>query len=166
RWYNNLFIGEDGIEGVGTDHYKGYTTSLEEYIGSVHNDKGSDHGAYNEVEQPVYINQNAYLNGANPFDREEDNLVAAHDPEIKIVEEGNEVYLELNLPDDFEDVKGDVHSTHTLERVRLTDVDYENPDGSAVVLNTDLLGNKKDGPSVLGPLQDLKSGKNRIKVWG
>lgn len=166
RWYNNIFIGDDDIKEVGTDHYNGYTTSLDEYISNVHDDKGSDHGAYNVVEQPVYINQNAYLNGANPFDREEENLVTEHDPEINIVEDGDEVYLELNLPDNFEELKGIVHSTHTLERVRLTDVDFENPDGSEVVLNLDLLSNMKAAPTVLGPLSELKSGKNRIKVWG
>ena len=166
RWYNNIFIGDEGIEAVGTDHYKGYTTSLEEYIGNVHNDKGSDHGAYNVVEQPVYINQNAYLNGANPFDREEDNLVSEHNPEIRITEEGNVVYLELTLPDNFEELKGDIHSTSTLERVRLADAEFENPDGSEVVLDTDLSGQVKEGQTVLGPLAELKSGKNRIKVWG
>ncbi|MDZ7834825.1 MAG: hypothetical protein U5K84_05295 [Alkalibacterium sp.] len=151
RWYNNIFIGDDGIKEVGTDHYNGYTTSLDEYISNVHDDKGSDHGAFNVVEQPVYINQNAYMNGANPFDREEDNLVSKDDPKIKIVEEGNEVFLEINLPDNFEELKGDIHSTHTLERVRLTDVDFESPDGSDVVLNLDLLRNMKEAPTVLGP---------------
>ncbi|GAA0353339.1 hypothetical protein GCM10008932_02970 [Alkalibacterium iburiense] len=166
RWYNNIFIGEEGIEEVGTDHYNGYTTSLEEYIDSVHDTTGSDHGAFNKVEQPVYINQNAYFNGAQAFDREETNIVSDHNPEFKLVDEGKEVYIEINLPDNFEDFLGDVHSTHTLERVRLTDVEFENPDGSAVVLDTDLLNNKKEGQTVLGPLSNLKAGKNRIKVWG
>lgn len=166
RWYNNIFIGEEGIEEVGTDHYNGYTASLEEYIESMHDTTGSDHGAFNKVEQPVYINQNVYLNGAAPFDREEKNVVSNHNPEFKIIDEGKKVYIEINLPDNFESLKGDIHSTHTLERVRLTDVEFENPDGSAVVLDTDLLKNKKEGQSVLGPLTQLKAGKNRIKVWG
>lgn len=166
RWFNNIFIGEEGIKEVGTDHYNGYTTSLDEYIHNVHDDKGSDHGAFNVVEQPVYINHNAYLNGANPFDREEENLVSDHDPNITIVEEGNEVYLELTLPDDFEDLKGNIYSTDTLERVRLADAEFENPDGSDVILNKDLLGHIKEEKSVLGPLHKLKNGKNKLKVWG
>ncbi|WP_423189288.1 right-handed parallel beta-helix repeat-containing protein [Alkalibacterium sp. f15] len=166
RWFNNIFIGEEGVDEVGTSHYKGYTTSLEEYIGNIHGEKGSDHSAFNVVEQPVYINNNAYLNGALPFDREEMNLVSEHDPKIKITEEGNDVFLELDLPDDFEELKGDIQSTDTLERVRLTDAEFENPDGSDVILNKDLLGNIKEGQTVLGPLSQLKRGKNRIKVWG
>ncbi|PRY84253.1 right-handed parallel beta-helix repeat-containing protein [Alkalibacterium olivapovliticus] len=166
RWYNNIIVGDEGIEDAGTAHYNGYTTSLEEYIYDVHHQPGSDHEAFNVVEQPVYINQNAYLNGALPFDREEENIVSDFNPELKISEEGNDVYLEITLPDEFETIKGGVHSTQTLERVRLTDVEFENPDGSEVVINKDLLGQVKEGKSVLGPLSNLKSGKNKIKVWG
>ncbi|TVP90003.1 right-handed parallel beta-helix repeat-containing protein [Alkalibacterium sp.] len=166
RWYNNIFIGDTDIEGVGTAHYKGYTTSLEEFIYDVHHQPGSDHEAFNVVEQPVYINNNAYLNGAQAFEREDNNLVTDHDPEFKIVDEGDEVSVELTLPDGFENLKGGIHSTQTLERVRLADAEFENPDGSDVVIDTDLVGIVKDGESVLGPLSELKSGTNRIKVWG
>jgi len=166
RWFNNIFIGDEGLEEVGTAHYKGYTTSLEEFIYDVHHQPGSDHEAFNVVEQPVYINQNVYLNGAEPFEREENNMVSGHNPGIKIIEEGNEVYLEIDLPEGFENLLGGVHSTQTLERVRLADAEYENPDGSDVIINTDLLGKVKDGDSVLGPISELKSGHNRIKIWG
>ena len=166
RWYNNIFIGDSDIDGVGTAHYKGYTTSLEEFIYDVHHQPGSDHEAFNVVEQPVYINQNVYLNGAEPFEREENNLVSGHNPGIKITEKGNDVYLEIDLPEGFENLLGGVHSTQTLERVRLADAEYENPDGSDVIINTDLLGKVKDGDSVLGPISELKSGHNRVKIWG
>lgn len=166
RWFNNIFIGDEGLDGVGTDHYKGYTTSLEEFMDSVHDTTGSDHGAFNRVEQPVYISDNAYLNGANPFDREENNLVTDMNPDFNLIEEGDEVYVEINLPENFEDIKGGIHSTSTLERVRITDVEFDKSDGSELVLDTDLLGNVKEGKTVLGPLSNLKAGKNRIKVWG
>lgn len=165
RWFNNIFIGDEKLEDVGTSHYNGYTTSLEEFIDSVHDTTRSDHGGSNNVEQPVYINHNAYLNGALPFDREETNLVSNDNPEFKLVEEGGEVYIELHLPDNFEEFLGGIHSTQTLERVRLTDAEFENPNGSKVVLDTDLLGNIKEGQTVLGPLSNLKKGSNRIKVW-
>lgn len=92
--------------------------------------------------------------------------MSGHNPDIKITEEGNEVYLEIDLPEGFENLLGGVHSTQTLERVRLADAEYENPDGSDVIINTDLLGKVKDGDSVLGPISELKSGHNRVKIWG
>lgn len=166
RWFNNIFIGEGELEGVGTAHYNGYTASLEEFIDTVQNKSGSDHEAFNVVEQPVYINHNAYLNGAEPFDREEKNFVSSENPSFQIVDEGKEVYMEINLPEEFEQQTGKVQSTHTLERVRLVDVEFENPDGSEVVINKDLLGKEKEGAAVLGPIAQLRKGKNRMKVWG
>ena len=120
-----------------------------------------------QVEQPVYINKNVYLNGAIPFDREEENLVEeGFNPGFTIIEEGDEVYLSCELPETFEGFLGEIHSTETLTRVRLADADFENPDGSAVVIDLDYTGKERSEKSVAGPIAELKKGKNRIKVWG
>lgn len=166
RFYNNLFIGDGELENVGTAHYNGYTTSLEEYIETVHQDEG-DHEAFNKVEQPVYINHNVYYNGAKSFERENAKVEANNfNPKIEVIEAGNEVYLSLELPEDFETFLGEIHSTNSLERVRIVDAEFENPDGSEITLDTDFLGNQRKAKSVIGPLANLQSGKNRIKVWG
>src|SRR5699024_10927717 len=166
RFYNNIFIGNDNIEGVGTAHFNGYTTSIEEYIDTVHQENG-DHEIFQTVEQPVYINLNAYFKGAKAFNKENKNVKSPHfDPKLKIEEEGNEVYLSCELPEDFEDMLGDVQTTHTLYRVRIADADFENPDGSEVALDTDYLGKQRLTKSVLGPIAALKKGGNRIKIWG
>ncbi|MGB8451529.1 MAG: hypothetical protein WCD89_04280 [Anaerocolumna sp.] len=68
RFYNNIFIGRDDLTGVGTSHYKNYTTSLAEYIDIVDKVHG-DVEAFAKIEQPVYINSNAYLCGAEPFEK-------------------------------------------------------------------------------------------------
>jgi hypothetical protein len=168
RFYNNIFIGADGLEDVGTAHYNGYTTSLEEYIETVHQEPGDhDHQAFNKVEQPVYINRNAYLNGAKSFEREQEKIIADQfDPKLSIVEEGNEVYLSCELPEDFEKMLGQVQTTKTLNRVRIVDADFENPNGSEVTLDTDYLGEKRSEKGVLGPISKLQKGKNYVKVWG
>ena len=166
RFLNNIFIGDDNLEKVGTAHFNGYTTSLEEYIETVHQDEG-DHEAFNKVEQPVYINRNAYLHGAEAFEREEEKLEATDfNPDLKIIEDGNEVYLSLELPEEIASFFGGIQSTKTLERVRIVDAEFENPDGSEVVLDTDLLGKQREEKSVIGPIASLQAGKNYIKVWG
>ena len=81
------------------------------------------------------------------------------------MEEGDEVYLSCELPDSFEEIKGEIHSTSTLERVRIVDAEFENPDGSEMVLDTDMLDNEKPEKGPLGPISLLKKGKNYIKVW-
>lgn len=165
RFYNNIFIGKDGLENVGTSHYNNYTTSLEEYIEKV-NEVPGDLERFERVEQPVYINKNAYFNGAEPFEKEKDNLVKKDfDPKLAIIDEGDEVYLSLQLPDEFENIVGDIHSTKTLERVRIVDAEYETPDGKELVLDTDYLDAKKRGDGPIGPIALLKKGDNYIKVW-
>ena len=54
-----------------------------------------------------------------------------------------------------------------LERVRFVDAEFEEPDGSPAVLDTDLVGARKteglDYPA--GPLARLTSGASRIHIW-
>ncbi|HOA39838.1 MAG TPA: right-handed parallel beta-helix repeat-containing protein [Halanaerobiales bacterium] len=178
RFYNNIFIGREEIKGiitepgdakhgVGTAHFNGHPTSLEEFIEEVDKRCPGDLEMFLQVEQPVYINKNVYLNGAIPFDREEENLVEeGFNPGFTIIEEGDEVYLSCELPETFEGFLGEIHSTETLTRVRLADADFENPDGSAVVIDLDYTGKERSEKSVVGPIAELKKGKNRIKVWG
>lgn len=165
RFFNNIFIGAEGLEGVGTSHYNGYTASLEEYIETVHKLPG-DAEVFNKVEQPVYINRNAYFAGAEPFERESEKLVEkAFNPNLQIIEDGNEVYLSCELPESFESLLGEIHSTATLPRVRIVDAEFERPDGSELVLDTDYLDSEKAEKTSLGPISLLKKGKNYIKVW-
>jgi len=170
RFFNNLFVGGSGPDETGTVHYNGYPASLEEYIALVDDlsrGSGGDHYEFNKVEQPVYIGRNVYLNGAKPYEREEDPLVLeSFNPRVEILEEGDGVYLSIELPEEIERFTGGIHSTRTLPRVRLADADYETPDGGEVVLDTDLLGNRKPAQSVPGPISTLRKGPNRVKIWG
>jgi len=176
RFYNNIFTGTDSIEGVvtgendskagaGTAHFNGYTASLEEYLEKVHQKPG-DVEIFINNEQPVYINNNIYLNGAVSFERESNRIVEKQfNPEISIIEEGNDVYLSCKLPEDFEKMLGETQTTKTLKKVRIADADFETPDGSEVMLDTDYSGKKRLEKGVVGPIIDLKKGENRIKVW-
>ncbi len=165
RFYNNIFIGADGLEGVGTSHYKNYTTSLAEYIENVHKKPG-DAEVFTLVEQPVYINNNAYFGGAEPFEREDDKVVdKSFNPNFSIIDKGEEVYLSCELPESFENFLGEIYSTITLARVRIVDAEFENPDGSDVILDTDFLDKQRVEKTPLGPITHLKKGSNYIKVW-
>ncbi|PZT55681.1 NosD domain-containing protein [Paenibacillus silvae] len=165
RFYNNIFIGKEGLQGVGTSHFKNYTTSLTEYIDTVHKLHG-DVEEYELVEQPVYINNNAYFNGAEPFEKEVDHWVEEQFcPNLSIIDQGEAGYLSIELPEVAEHLYGAVHSTSTLPRVRIVDAEFENPDGSAVLLDTDFLDQPRARKDGLGPFSTLKKGKNYIKVW-
>jgi hypothetical protein len=165
RFYNNIFVGKDGLEGVGTAQFNGYTTSLEEYLEKVHQKPG-DEDIFLENNQPVYINNNLYLNGAVPFEKERDKIVAKQfNPEIRITEEEDGVYLFCCLPENYEKIRGEIQTTKTLKRVRVANADFENPNGSEVILDIDYLGEKRGEKIGVGPIAALRQGENRIKVW-
>jgi len=176
RFYNNLFIGldesdeiiigeNDSKEGVGTAHYDNSPTSLAEYFEKVHQKPG-DVEIFMDTKQPVYINNNVYLNGALPFEREENNVVLDNfDPELKLEEEDSQVYLNCKLPEEFTKMKSQVQSTESLAKVRLADADFENKDGSSLEINQDYLGETIAAESSVGPLMKFKVGVNKIKVW-
>ncbi|WP_214307447.1 right-handed parallel beta-helix repeat-containing protein [Staphylococcus pseudoxylosus] len=165
RFYNNIFIGQEGIPNVGTEIYNGYNTSLSEFKEAVAKEEG-DHESFHKIKQPVYIEDNAYFNKANQFNREDRNFIDENvNPNLSIVEEGNEVYLNISVPESFIEFKGKVYDTETLPKVRIVDADFEDGNGNSLTLNTDLNDELREHESMIGPLQTLTTGNNKVKIW-
>lgn len=165
RFYNNIFIGQEGIPNVGTEIYNGYTTSLSEFKEAVAKEEG-DHESFHKIKQPVYIEDNAYFNKANQFNREDRNFInESVDPDLSIVEEGNDVYLNISVPESFIEFKGKVYDTETLPKVRIVDADFEDENGNSLTINTDLNDDLREHESMIGPLQTLTTGNNKVKIW-
>lgn len=171
RLYQNIFIGgapvytEESVHGT-----KGYDEfdliSMEEYVEKITSAGNGDHEMFDTVKQPVYINQNGYLNGAKAFCREDTNFMSDADPEAKIVKEGDETYLEINVEKGLLEIPTRILDTRMLDMVRIVEVPYEDPDGNPIVLDSDYLGCKRDSAPAAGPIQGLKEGYNKIKIWG
>ena len=165
RFYNNIFIGQEGIPNVGTEIYNGYNTSLSEFKEAVAKEEG-DHESFHKIKQPVYIEDNAYFNKANQFNREDRNFIDENvNPNLSIVEEGNDVYLNISVPESFIEFKGKVYDTETLPKVRIVDADFEDENGNSLTLNTDLNDELRENESMIGPLQTLATGNNKVKIW-
>lgn len=165
RWYNNLFIGRADAAAVGTANYNGHPTSLAAFIDEVQSFGPVDVEKFQEVKEPVYINDNIYLQGAAAFDKEAHSLtIATFDPQLSVQREGERVVLKLTLPEEFTRQQAALRGTENLMRTRLTDAEFENPDGSSLVIDTDLVGASFD--NVCGPLQQLTAGANEVVIWG
>ncbi|MDO5514644.1 MAG: right-handed parallel beta-helix repeat-containing protein [Staphylococcus xylosus] len=165
RFFNNIFIGQEGIPNVGTEIYNGYNTSLSEFKEAVAKEEG-DHESFHKIKQPVYIEDNAYFNKANQFNREDRNFINENvNPDLSIVEEGNDVYLNISVPESFIEFKGKVYDTETLPKVRIVDADFEDENGNSLTLNTDLNDELRENESMIGPLQTLATGNNKVKIW-
>ena len=167
RFYNNIFVGGEGIEDCGTAGFNPNTASYEEYVEQVLSHGVGDLEVFKKTEQPVYIDANAYLNGAEGFDREKNGYHSkAFNPGVKVVEEGDAVYLEMNVEKDMLNIPAKVVSTETLGTVRIVDAIFDDPNGEPIVLDTDYTGAHRAEKPAVGPLEGLKAGFNRVKVWG
>ena len=118
------------------------------------------------VKQPAYINNNVYLNGADVFEKEQ-YFSKGDKAEAELVHRGKEVFLKITMPEGFlEGLHTEIIGTHNLEMPRLSEEEYENPDGTPLRINRDLLSEVIGEKPIPGPLQCLKEGENLIKIWG
>lgn len=170
RLYNNIFVG--GIDSLeeesyyGTAGYDDCTASYEEYHTSVTAGGVGDLEKFITIEQPVYIHANAYFNGAKSFRAEKDCYVnLTYNPQVQIMEEDDAVYLEFDMPAEALCVPTKIESTQTLGTVRIVDAIFDDADGNPIVLHTDYLGEARSSHPVTGPLEQVREGHNRIRIW-
>jgi hypothetical protein len=156
-----------GPPGYGTAGYDGHPATLEEYLARVATAPGGDHRRFPGVKQPAYLRDNVYGPGAHAFASETSALALARDASFEVAEEGDEVYLEARLPEDFARIRLGVVTGADLPRVRFADADFEERDGSPVVIDVDLLGERKDPGRgyPAGPIARLGPGTSRTRVW-
>ena len=157
--------GDEANRNYGTADYNDAPVSLEEYVERAVALGDGDVEQYARVPQPAYINGNIYLGGAEAFSREHDKAVSDLNPELAIVTEEDGVYLNITLPEDMADIASCKIDTEMLGMTRITEARYENPDGSPVVIDYDLLGNSRSEDPAAGPLEQLAAGRNHVFVW-
>lgn len=168
RLYQNIFLGGAAAHTeqsqTGTYGYNDHTASLEEYAQKVASLGNGDVEQFTLVPQPVYINGNAYLKGAEAFLREEDKFLSQTDPKVRVVREKDGTYLEMYVEKEMLSMPTRIYETQDLGMPRIVEEAYENPDGSPIVFDTDYLGNVRKERPVAGPLE-LTEGFNRVCVW-
>jgi alpha-N-arabinofuranosidase len=139
RFFNNIFIGPGGL------------------------------APYDKAAQPMRVAGNVFLQGAQPAKQEKDPLVLAKsDPEIKLVEEKEGVYLHITLDNATwaEAQPRQLVTTELLGRAEVPDLPYEQPDGSPLKIGTDYLGNERSEKNPMpGPFENPAGGKLVLKVW-
>jgi hypothetical protein len=179
RYVGNVFLGGDvdrayapgsrfhDSAGHGLGVYEGHPTTFAEYLQRIDEQPMGDHQRYPGVKQPVYARGNVYAGGATASDADQDPVVLDGEAGVEVVEDGDAVYLQSRLPEGLDGGRVGVVTGADLERVRFVDADFEEPDGSPVVIDTDLVGTRKehgqDYPA--GPITELRGGADRLRVW-
>jgi hypothetical protein len=179
RFVGNVFVGGDvdrayapgsnfhRTAGHGTATYEGHPTTFAEYLSRIEDQPAGDHQRFPGVKQPVYSRRNVYAGGARPSDADHDAVVLDGPVSVEIVTEGDAVYLQTELSQQFDDARVGVVTGLDLERVRFVDADFEDRDGDPVVIDTDLVGARKQPGQTYpaGPLAALAAGTARLPLW-
>lgn len=169
RIIQNIFSGEAPIyteeSKNGTVGYQGHTVSMEEYIEKT-KDFESGHAENSErPKQPVYIQGNIYLNGAEAFEREESNYISEEKQKLQIAEEDGKVYLLIWIDAAMERMKTKIYTSEDLGSPRISEAAYENADGSEILFDRDFFGKSRGKCPTAGPIEGLKRGENKILLW-
>src|SRR6201995_4773136 len=163
RYIGNVFVGGDTkvaygkepAEGQGPAHagtvaYDRYPASFEEYLARIEAREPGDHQRFLGLTQPVYARGNVYAEGAKPF-AGETGPIRLDAATVSVVDEGDAVYLETSLPAAFGGGRHAVVPGAALPRVRFVDADFEELDGTPVVIDVDLTGERRTGEAAAGP---------------
>jgi hypothetical protein len=145
RYFNNIFVG--GVK----EKQKNQKSGL---------------GIYEDAELPMIVNGNVYANGARAFKNETSQLQLKYNPEIKIAEKSDGIYLSMLFDKQILKMKNETVTSELLGKTLVSDLPFENPDGSEIVVEYDFFGRakNKNNPTV-GPFEKPDVGQVSLKVW-
>jgi alpha-L-arabinofuranosidase len=166
RFYNNIFASNIEARGdrryTGTNAYNEFPLSTDMWYA------GKSPLDFSAHKLPVYIASNLYFNLAQAFNRETDYLEnRSLNPNISIEQVGNAFYLNITMDDSFEKMTTPLVTSQLLGAAFESEASFENNDGSPITVDADYFGTKRriENP-IVGPIESLHQGKNRIKVFG
>jgi hypothetical protein len=145
RYYNNIFVG-------GVTENRGRLTGLK---------------IYNDLNLPMFVDGNVYLNGANTIIGEKCFVSSDLNPEISISGQCENVFLNMIFDHSIRKLRTQLITTQLLGKASIPGQNYEYPDGSVLVIYTDYLGKprNKSNPTP-GPFEKPLFGKKvTLKVW-
>ncbi|MCR5251427.1 MAG: right-handed parallel beta-helix repeat-containing protein [Lachnospiraceae bacterium] len=174
RIYNNIFIQKYPVEDkkktpadadymeVGTKAFDIFPT-YEEWHAPFETEGMPDMGALAQAHfghLPVWISGNAYFNGANVCKHEKKKLVNKKDKvNVELVEKNGKYSLKTNVYSFLKDFKNGIITSDTLGIAFEPEQRFENPDGSAIVFDSDYFGNHRGTEAFPGPFADEKAAK-------
>ena len=171
RIFNNIFVQQYAANPEKTPMDADYTTvgtepfdifpSYDEWISHFMIGQEPDMGAlgtYHFGHLPVWVDGNAYLNGAT-ISKHESNAFT-YDGErisVELLQTDEGWKLRSNLWPLLENMRTRIISSDILGNAFEPDQRFENPDGTAILFDTDYFGNHRGLSAVPGPFADAES---------
>lgn len=170
RIYNNIFIQNWPVEKseekedmgftmadnqvVGTDVFDEYPT-YEEWIQWFEMDQPANMmklSQYHFAHLPVWIDGNAYFNGAKACKNEKESLIDdKNNVTVELVVQDGTYSLKTNVYELLGDFKDGIITSDILGYAFEPEQRFENPDGSAITFNEDYLGSHRGISTIPGP---------------
>ena len=112
---------------------------------------------------PVWAKDNAYYNGAKPWNKEITPFCDdANQIFVDIEQRADGYYLKTNVYDVLAKEDAGIISTDTLGMAFEPEERYENPDGSPITFDSDYFGNHRAMTTIPGPFADKLSAGLRL----
>ena len=156
RFYNNIFVaGKNPVPppdeiSIARERKTGYGIDI-----------------YNDAELPCFANGNIYYKGAKHFQDEKNYIFRPEfDPQIRIVEEGDGIFLFIRVDKSIKSIKSQLITTAVLGKAVVPGQAFENFDGLPLSVDSDYFGrsrNKKNPTP--GPFENPGPGELKLKVW-
>ena len=179
RIYNNIFVQQYPADPDKQPTDPDYTTvgtapfdifpSYDEWISNFMMDREPDMDAlapYHFGHLPVWIDGNAYLNGATVS--KHDQHAFTWDPAttvcVKLVQEDGIVRLDSNLWSLLKETSTGLISSDTLGQAFEPEQRFENPDGSDILFDRDYFGDHRGLSTIPGPFADPETAGRTL--WG
>ena len=177
RVYNNIMIqaypvvhpeavaGSPDHEVVGTACFDIFPT-YEEWISHFQMDREPNMGElapYHFGHLPVWIDGNAYFNGADQWKHEQHKLVNTTDKvTVELAERDGRMVLKTNVFGLLKDFRDSILCTADLGKAFEPEEQFENPDGTPITLDRDYFGAHRGVDAIPGPFAE---GKDEMIVW-
>lgn len=143
RYYNNIFVG-------GVQETKNSKSGL---------------GIYKNTELPMFVNGNVYLNDAEKFNEESNQINLAYNPGIQIENEGDNIFLSIEIDKSILKMKNKVITSVLLGKAKIPNQGYVQADGSSITIDKDYFGKTRNTKNPTpGPFEKLKPGVQKIII--
>lgn len=172
RFYNNIFVQKPVRPGmkqleelmvtwnsqwtdhnttVGTipyDHYQTYEEWLHEFDGYCGMNAPTEHYY---IPLPVWTGGNVYFNGAKPCSKEKNFQIVDKPVQLELTEENGTYRLKTDLYKSLPRMDLSLVATATLGEAFEPEEKFENPDGTPIVFQEDIRGEKRSIRTIPGP---------------
>ncbi len=178
RVYNNIFVQQYKVtdkkktaqdadyQVVGTAPFDIFPT-YEEWADQFDFTKNPDMGGLAKAHfghLPVWIDGNAYFDGATVYKKEKNKLVDKKSKvSVTVSEKDGSWYVKSDLFDKLGDFTCNVLTTETLGKAFEPEQCFENPDGTPITFDKDYFGAHRDPSVIPGPFATFSS--TEIKVF-